>query len=160
MKGLGINMKISQFSLSFALLFLFGCGYSPLMNHSNADDLPARAIESLDANCPLAFPKSGFCAALTWNVGPSEEESSFTLKFWKRVGGPQLLVDPPHSVAVQLWMPDMGHGSSAVTVTKVADGVFSATRVSFIMPGDWDIRIQLKDAAKVIEQTVVKETIR
>jgi hypothetical protein len=72
---------------------------------------------SADA-CPLAFPKSGFCASLDWTTPlAARKKLSFTLKFWKKSGatssGPYS--DPSKTPYVELWMPSMGHGSSEVT---------------------------------------------
>ncbi|MBI3554828.1 MAG: FixH family protein, partial [Deltaproteobacteria bacterium] len=69
-------------------------------------------------------------------------------------------------VGVKLWMPAMGHGSSPVNVAHAVDqgganvpGVFKATNVYFVMPGDWDVHVQLKNGSKVVEETVEKVTI-
>ena len=50
----------------------------------------------------------------------------------------------------------MGHGSSPVKIApgSVA-GVFSATEVFFVMPGEWEIWIQLKEGTKVFDQAKI-----
>jgi hypothetical protein len=60
--------------------------------------------------------------------------------------------DAPSDLAVQLWMPSMGHGSSPVRVTRTELGSYSAAGIYFIMPGQWEVRIQLKTGREVTEQ--------
>jgi hypothetical protein len=115
-------------------------------------------------NCPLDYPNSNLCAKIEWIVGPNGDdgESSFFVKFWdKHTGAPEgPYADPEHDVAVQLWMPTMGHGSSPVTMAEQAVGVYKATRVSFIMPGAWNIRVKLQDGNALVEQAILPVTIR
>lgn len=104
-------------------------------------------------DCPLPFPKHRVCAEIIWNSPVAEAVNSpFQLRFWKMgegtANGPY--ADPPHAVAVKLWMPAMGHGSSPVTVTPAVEsggtrisGIFDVNNVYFIMPGDWEIHVQL-----------------
>ena len=135
------------------------CANSPLFNHRQAQLAPVTVApaegETTPALCPLEFPKSGFCASLRWTQGPSEEGSAFSLKFWRKdqgnvESGPFLA--PAPQLKVQLWMPSMGHGSSPVKVESPEPGVYNATDVNFIMPGDWDVRLQLKDGRDLLEQ--------
>jgi hypothetical protein len=58
-------------------------------------------------------------------------------------------------VAVVLWMPSMGHGSSPVSVAKIDVGTYRASQVFFTMPGDWEIRIQRLVNGAVVEQAVI-----
>ncbi|MNL12420.1 hypothetical protein D3C87_1332870 [compost metagenome] len=82
---------------------------------------------------------------ITWEVQPTDEAASaFLLKFYS-ANTPEVALDPQAKVTVVLWMPSMGHGSSPVTVTPVAPGVYRATNVYFVMPGAWEIRIKLKN---------------
>lgn len=121
---------------------------------SAGTDAPSRPAE---AECPLAFPKSGLCASLTWDSpASSQAENSFVLRFWSKEGGSPAgpFRDADGTVAVQLWMPSMGHGSSPVTVTPHGGGAYAATRVFFIMPGAWDIRVQIKRGGQLLEQAI------
>ena len=149
--------------LMTTIFTLNACEVSPLLNHENADDKKNNGLNVANENCPLDFPNSGLCAKIEWIVGPSGDgENSFFVKFWgKETGTPQgPFVDPEHDDGVQLWMPSMGHGSSPVTVTEEEVGVFRATRVFFIMPGPWDIRVKLLDGATLVEQAIQSLTIR
>jgi hypothetical protein len=46
---------------------------------------------------------------------------------------------------VKLWMPEHGHGSSAVQLGPVSEGCRLVTRVNFTMPGLWEVRVELSD---------------
>lgn len=174
-------MKKESRILSVALLvlatFSMSC-QSPILNHANAQPSPSPSAstsptaekttdeqEPLVKECHLSFPQSGLCASLTWDKNATEEEAGeITLRFWNAkegtVNGPY--VSPTNLVAVKLWMPSMGHGSSPVRVNPVKDasgaeipGIFKATDVFFMMGGDWEIWIQLKQDKKVIEQAKI-----
>ena len=50
-------------------------------------------------------------------------------------------------VSIVPWMPAMGHGSSIVpTVTSEGDGVYVVSDLVLIMPGTWELRLQLGGA--------------
>ncbi len=104
--------------------------------------------------CPLFFKQERVCAKLEWEKRPTETEAgSFNLKL-SIPENPSELTDPKHTPAVVLWMPSMGHGSSPVTVKKTAKGIYEATNVFFIMPGQWNIRLQLKNNDEVIDEVI------
>lgn len=146
-------------TLSFSAL---ACGNSPLLHHETATPPSAaaperNAVQPSAGECPLEFPKSGLCASVTWgNTLSSDEENTATLRFWDKATGTAAgpYRDAGGEVAMFLWMPAMGHGSSPVLVTPQGGGVYSATRVYFIMPGDWDVRVQIKKNHQLFEQAV------
>jgi hypothetical protein len=45
-------------------------------------------------------------------------------------------------------------------MAEQAVGVYKATRVSFIMPGAWNIRVKLQDGNALVEQAILPVTIR
>ncbi len=120
-----------------------GCGYSPLLNHVNEEDLDAaRRPERRQAECDLKLPSLGACLRLAWNEGPRvADESKAVIE--SDVG--------LRDLNVVLWMPDMGHGSAPVVVTRESETRFSATEIHFIMPGVWEIRIEATDAGGRVE---------
>lgn len=152
-----------SFLVVAAACALGACSNSPLFNHRNAHPNPVLSpAEESPVVCPLEFPKSGFCASMKWTQGPNEDASAFTVSFWRKdqgtvASGPFLA--PAPQVKVQLWMPSMGHGSSPVKVEAPEPGVYNATDVFFIMPGDWDVRIQLKDGRELLEQVAFRVKI-
>lgn len=89
---------------------------------------------------PCAQMIANICTDIIWSQGPSSQgESRFDIKFESEL---------PKSVALEviLWMPSMNHGSAPVTVKRTSDSSFEATKIFFIMPGDWEVRIVLKDS--------------
>ncbi len=119
-----------------------------------------------EAPCPIEFAVSKLCAAIEWVKNPSEEEKGeFTVKFWKKGEGSQAagpFVDPGYAVGVKLWMPDMGHGSSPVKIRKAVSatgeesvGIYSVTEVYFVMGGDWEIWVILKQGTATIEKAKI-----
>jgi len=126
--------------------------------------MPSPSPEVPD-HCPLSFKTSGYCASLIWQSTPSDQgPMSFTLQFWNVAGGSSQgpYADPPGAVIVKLWMPSMGHGSSPITLShsqnsngNAVPGVFLGTDAYFIMPGDWDVHVQLLNGTQVSEEAVV-----
>ncbi len=146
-------MKKRILSLTLTLSALSACNDSPLLNHKYGENPKAQENE----DCPLNFSNNKLCSKIEWIVGPNGHgANSFNLKFWDSETGNKEgpYVDPEDSVNVQLWMPSMGHGSAPVTVERQEEGIYKATNVQFIMPGDWDIRVKLMDAATVVDQDI------
>lgn len=53
------------------------------------------------------------------------------------------------NMSVLLWMPSMGHGTSPVTVTQFDVNKYNVTKASFIMKGDWLVRIAFTAAGVI-----------
>lgn len=156
------------FSAAAPAILLVSCMQSPTVQ--SAQPAPAQSpavakeepVVAKPKSCPLSLPNQGFCASLTWDRQPTEDEGGiFTLRFWKSADGSESgpYVSPPFTVAVKLWMASMGHGSSPVRVAQTKDqggveipGVYTASDVYFSMPGEWEIWVQLKQNKQVIEQ--------
>lgn len=45
------------------------------------------------------------------------------------------------NLKVDLWMPDMGHGSSPVTLKQLRHNYYLVTDAWFMMPGNWVVRL-------------------
>lgn len=171
------KMSLLILSLSFSWLFA-GCLNSPLLNHADADQVRAGASAANQgknsdnaeaavpaASCPFVFADQGLCASLEWKTLPTDEQKgAFVLRFWDSRSGTEHgpYVNPPYSVGVKLWMPDMGHGSSPVKIAQAADasgaalpGVFNVTDVYFVMGGHWEIWVQLKQDKQVVSQAKI-----
>lgn len=63
------------------------------------------------------------------------------------------LIEIQDQIKVVLWMPSMGHGSSPTRIEPATDingnkiiGKYIVRKVFFIMDGDWEVRIELKDS--------------
>lgn len=108
----------------------------------------------------LVSASLGLTVDLNFDKAPNDsEENFFTLQFHQ--AGSLVPVAVDQTIAVVLWMPSMGHGSSPVKIQKTADGIYLVSKVYFIMPGDWEIRLQIKDkeTLNVVEQIIQKLSI-
>ena len=45
------------------------------------------------------------------------------------------------NVTVKLWMDDMGHGSSPVTLKQLDDVHFEVAKAFFVMKGQWQVKV-------------------
>lgn len=129
---------------------------------SLASPLSAFAFEAeqqKQTQCPIEFKKIGQCASVEWRVAPKVDAfAEATIKFWsKKTGTPSGPYQNPQGniLAVSLWMPSMGHGSSPIRLTVRETGVVDATKIYFSMPGVWDLRILQKNGTQVIDQAAV-----
>jgi len=78
---------------------------------------------------------SAVCAHLMFPKTPnSTDESQFILHFVTN----QAITN----LKVALWMPDMGHGSSPVTIKSIDNNHYQVSNAYFIMSGDWEVRVQ------------------
>lgn len=76
------------------------------------------------------------------------------LKIETRRGKDHSLVSISDTIEVELWMPDMGHGSAPTQVTRTIDangnavtGSYLVRNLYFIMGGAWEVRIALTDSS-------------
>lgn len=97
----------------------------------------------------LVFAKGELHAHATWQVGPRESEESILRIEWKN-GANHQPTEPNGQFKVQLWMPDMGHGSAPTQVQRVLGqqgnpmvGVYDVYNVYFIMGGHWQVNVTL-----------------
>lgn len=141
-----------RISLLFLSLLIFGCA------KPNYVSAPSTAgVKEKAGGCQARFA-SRSCVSLTWEQMPTDSGfGSFVFKTFRAnlADGTPVVEDPPNEVAVVLWMPDMGHGSSPVAVERVDVGTFRATKVFFPMRGNWEIRFQMKAGSDVKDQAVV-----
>jgi hypothetical protein len=137
------------------LLFLVACAKP---NYQEAAPIDVEN-QKTKPSCDLFLTLKTLCTSFEWEFAPTiSVPGSFIFKFYAEET-PTLFIEPTDNVFVQLWMPSMGHGSAPVTVQKIKSGEYRAENVFFIMPGEWDIRIQLKDGTNVVDQVVKKITL-
>ncbi len=105
----------------------------------------------------LVFAGGRLHAHLIWQAGPAVGvESVLRLEF--RDGSTHAAVAGPEDFDVSLFMPSMGHGSAPTAITRVLGddgnpltGVYRIANVYFLMGGDWEVRVVLKDEQGVEE---------
>lgn len=135
-----------------ASTWVVGCADPKYVQISDAG---AAATQSTE--CSAKFAQSKLCVSYTWVKRPvGNQAAEMTIKIWRpnAADGSPVLQDV-NGVDVVLWMPSMGHGSSPVTVERADVGTFKATQMSFIMGGEWEIRIQIKEGNVVRDQAII-----
>lgn len=112
--------------------------------------------------CAATFAKSGHCVDWYWEVEPTASlEGSLVFKVFR----PNLLDQSPvlqdlnETAHVELWMPDMGHGSTESSTERVDQGTYRAKEVFFVMPGLWEIRFQSRQGETTVDQAIVRVEI-
>lgn len=106
--------------------------------------------------CMATFA-SGACVSMKWEVEPTESEfGTFVFQVFSKETTE--LLDSDGTMAVVLWMPDMGHGSSPVTVEKIEVGTYRASKVFFSMNGQWEIQFKIKNGKDVKDQAILPIT--
>lgn len=139
--------------LLIALTLLTACADPKYVSRPGASQ-PFRKAEAEHTQ----FDKTGTSLWLSWETKPTADQyGSLLLKTGRENAADKSPVplDLEGDIAVILWMPSMGHGSSPVTVTKIDTGTYRATKVFFSMPGDWEIRVQRVVKGALIEQAVL-----
>ncbi len=102
--------------------------------------------------CEYVFQNSQTCLKAEWKAPPnSTEPAELTVT-----------LTPASSLRLSalLWMPSMGHGSAPVQVIPLENGKYQIARMYFIMPGDWDVRLFLKNEKnEVVDQVFLQLVI-
>ncbi len=110
--------------------------------------------------CSFLLRKENLCVSLKWIQIPTQKEyGSFNLSFESlkpnSAPGEDILGPLLQKLSIVLWMPSMGHGSVPVAISPINKTSLSVTHVFFIMPGDWEIRVQIKEGAQQINEQVI-----
>ena len=140
----------------FFVLTLMGCAhpkYAPTASN------PGLTLKDEKLKTCQIKMNSGECIASTWEVLPTEDAyGSFIFKTFhlSPADGSVIADDLPGKLAVVLWMPAMGHGSSPVTIDRIDVGTYRASKVFFTMKGDWEIRFQLKDGNAINDEATLQ----
>jgi hypothetical protein len=133
-----------------------GCHNSPLFNHKVEERSPPfSGLRVLD-QCQFKTQDSQFCLEVSWSVTPQVNVDSsfiFRLTTLDKIGVAL------QNVEVDLWMPDMGHGSSPVSIRKIEDDKYQVQDVYFIMPGLWHVRIKMQDVSGRSYSAVLELTL-
>ena len=131
--------------LLLCLLAESSCGKSPLSLKKPNEEIPGQnKFESAKT-----FQSTGQQIDLTWLSPLNSTDTGHFLLIAKKNN---VVSDLPIGFTVFLWMPSMGHGSSPVTVKKLGTGIYDISDVYFIMDGEWQIRIQLKNNGTMLEE--------
>ena len=149
-----------RMTLGFILLAFVGCAQPKYVNENNTQN--NNSGNEAHADCSVKFTQSQICVSWHWEKQPtSSEVGTFIFKTFRLNTFDQTAIEV-NSVSVpqvQLWMPSMGHGSTPTQVVQLDVGTYRAENVFFVMPGEWDIRFQIKDGDTVNDEALVHITL-
>ncbi len=146
----------NKFCLLF-LLLLVGCAEPKYVRETQSPPAENSEQES-KADCGTVFTKSNLCLVWYWEKMPTEKNmGSLIFKSYRLNALDQTPIETDLSFLPQvvLWMPSMGHGSTPTQTSRIDVGTYRSTNVFFIMPGEWDIRFQVKNATEVVDETQI-----
>lgn len=143
-------------NLTFGIIFLLAFSACARPNYATQPEVNEKP--KVAGQCEQQFSVFGICMNLKWeNLPQAMKTTSFTLTFSSvATGAPTFL---PGDLDVYLWMPSMGHGSSPVTVAKIDPSNYAVTQVYFVMPGEWQIVVQLKSSNQVLDKVIIPVTL-
>lgn len=114
------------------------------------------------SQCQVKFKNSQYCLTWVWEVEPTDSVAGslvFKISRGNNFDDSPVLTDFDFPVSVLLWMPSMGHGSSPTKTEKLDVGTYRTSNVFFVMPGDWEIRFQVKDGKTITDEAIVSLSI-
>lgn len=115
--------------LLFIALSVAACGKSPWADYIKENNLGPQTDGKPTSQCPLLDADQ-----IQWIQGPFvNEESQFQMTFLEK---------PTFTPQVELFMPEMGHGSAPVQIFAIDETHFVVRKVYFIMHGLWQLRIK------------------
>lgn len=143
-------MKYLKLLSILFLILIASCGKSPLQLEKSK-----KAINESEGQAPLeashVFKTTEQFITLSWLSPINSTDEGHLLIIAKKNG---IASDVPESFSVDLWMPSMGHGSSPVVIKKLGTGIYDVSEVYFIMDGDWQLRLRLKNGSTLIEEII------
>jgi hypothetical protein len=108
-------------------------------------------------SCAIKLEKAKLCGGVEFLSKPSVNVNApFVLAFWNATSNGSYVI--PAGVQVDLWMPAHGHGSRPTKAVRLErTGVTYVDNVFFAMPGLWQIRVRVLNAAGEIIDTANAE---
>jgi hypothetical protein len=93
--------------------------------------------------CTAESAAGSLCIKVTWDILPTETQFGSFVFTLADLATDRLDSRDHSPMSVVLWMPSMGHGSSPITVEKIAPGIYRAKKVFFNMKGDWEVQFNI-----------------
>ena len=149
---------------TLALVFMiFGCDEHDHNHSDHSDHSDHNHGGAMEGSCDA--PPAGQCLETPWTVSgenyeltleqaspesaiKGENEWTFALKVLESSESfdmaNSLVSEGMCQLTVTPWMPDHGHGSSVSESEWVADNQYKVAEIDLIMPGFWEIRVDVK----------------
>jgi hypothetical protein len=146
--------------LGLTLLFLLSCAQPKYVNEDGSTK--NNSAHEAGSDCSIQFNGSQICLSWYWEKKPtSTHVGSFIFKTYRlnTFDATALELNPVSVPQVLLWMPSMGHGSTPTQTVQLDIGTYRAENVFFIMPGEWEIKFQIKDGDIVRDEAIILITL-
>ena len=148
----------SRLTAALILFFFLGCAQPKYISEADSSGAGQQSTGT-KASCDIRFSNSKFCLSWFWENKPtSTVEGILIFKIYKLNAFDQTAIqlDAQELPQLVLWMPSMGHGSTPSVVQRLDVGTYRATEVFFIMPGEWDLKFQIKTGSEVTDEALVQ----
>jgi hypothetical protein len=143
------------------IIFVFSfvsCGDSPFLNTQDSKKSATSTEINLNGKIDLStenrsnqsqLQEGVFKLQALWGHGPSISDENKMMVILTDEGGNRF--DFQGILDVYIWMPDMGHGSFPIKVTRLSEGIFELSEIFFTMDGYWDIHFEFIINDEVVE---------
>lgn len=131
------------------------CGRPPLLKKLSKENGSTGAITALDS--PAGFKTTGQEIKIQWLTAVNTNGECKAIVILTKNGS--IFSDDRFTLGAFLWMKSMGHGSSPIVVTKIAEGIYQLSEMYFTMTGSWQLHVTLNQGNKVIEDKEYDYTI-
>jgi hypothetical protein len=142
-------------------VLILSCAKPQYVSETTSQDLIATSKES-KMDCSIAFSKSAVCITWYWESKPTDSDmGGFIFKTFRLNSFDQtpVEVDTTQIPEVILWMPSMMHGSTPTKTSRLDAGTYRVSNVFFIMPGEWEIKFQIKNGTEISDEATIRLTL-
>jgi hypothetical protein len=129
-------VKVIYLILISLCLFLIGCGKSPMFNQVSDS---TNHIQQLNAK--KVFATTSERIQLLWISEINTTVEGKVVVILTKDGA--IFEDNNYTIGAYLWMKSMEHGSSPLTIAKLADGIYQLSELYFAHSGDWQLHLTL-----------------
>lgn len=132
-------------ALFISLLAFIGCARP---DYITPEDLNNQGLGTPSEECTLRFPNTQTCVQAQWAQAPSTARAGeLVLTLSRQFAG---------GLTALLWMPSMGHGSAPIKIETLGPHQYRLSNLYFVMPGDWDVRLYLKnEMGEIVDQVFI-----
>jgi hypothetical protein len=147
------NLLLTLVSVIFFSVVLLGCAEPKYINEEVLAPLSTET-----SRCEFEFLSSAICLSYSWQALPQEgQPGELLVRLYQldKTDGFPLLIENDINLRIQLFMPDMGHGSAPTKTIKLSNGTYQVSRLFFTMPGYWTVNFQILDETGQIREEII-----
>jgi len=147
--------------LTSFLILTTGCTEAKYVQYPETG-LDSKSVQEKKVDCELTFSKSQLCLIWYWEKRPtSREQGQLVFKTYRLnlMDETPIEIDMPQMPELLLWMPSMGHGSTPTQTERIDIGTYRAKNVFFVMPGEWELKFQIKSGTEILDEAIALITL-